>query len=181
MSMGVYEASVEFMTTAFRIALKMASVLVFIAALDFLFQWWKHNKDLMMTKQEVKDEYKQNEGDPQIKGKIRSKQRQMSAMRMMEKVPTADVVITNPTHLAIALKYDEGVSDAPEIIAKGQDFLARKIKEVAAENGVMIVEDVPLAHALYDNCEIGDVIPQEFYQAVADILVAVYRAKNKAR
>ncbi|MDR2356607.1 MAG: flagellar biosynthesis protein FlhB [Oscillospiraceae bacterium] len=166
------------MNTAFVIALKMAAAFALIAAGDYLFQWWKFEKDMRMTKQEVKDEYKMTEGDPQIKSKIRQKQRQMSAMRMMSQVPTADVVITNPTHYAVALKYEDGVSDAPAVVAKGKDFLAMKIRETAAEHGVELVENKTLARALYEGCELGDLIPPEFYQVVADILVYVYRKKR---
>jgi flagellar biosynthetic protein FlhB len=166
------------MELAFTIALKMAAAFALIAAGDYLFQWWKFEKDMRMTKQEVKDEYKMTEGDPQIKSKIRQKQRQMSAMRMMAQVPTADVVITNPTHYAVALKYEDGVSDAPTVVAKGKDFLARKIRETAAEHGVEMVENKTLARALYESCELGDTIPPEFYQVVADILVYVYRKKR---
>jgi len=159
----------------------MCIVMVFISIADYLYQWWKYEKDLKMTKQEVKDEYKMTEGDPKIKGKIRQKQMQMSAMRMMSKVPEADVVITNPTHYAVALVYDDKVSGAPSVLAKGQDYIARKIREVALENDIDIVENPPLAQSLYSMCEIGDEIPEELYQAVADILVFVYRQKGRIR
>jgi flagellar biosynthetic protein FlhB len=181
MGLNLYTAFLEIMKTAFSIALKMSLALGIIAAFDFLFQWWKHEKDLRMTKQEVKDEYKLTEGDPQIKGRIRQKQRQMSAMRMMEKVPSADVIITNPTHYAIALKYEEGVRSAPVVIAKGKDYLAVKIKEVARAHRITLVENRLLAQALYHICDIDDEIPAEFYQAVADVLVYVYRQKNNRR
>ena len=175
----LYLTFIEIMRTAFLIALKMCIAMVFIAAADFLYQWWKYEKDLRMTKQEVRDEYKMTEGDPKVKGRIRQKQRQMSAMRMMSRVPEADVVITNPTHYAVALKYDEQVSSAPVVIAKGQDYVARKIKEVAMEFDVEIVENAPLAQSLYALCEIDDEIPADLYQAVADILVFVYRQKGR--
>ncbi|MDR2664747.1 MAG: flagellar biosynthesis protein FlhB [Oscillospiraceae bacterium] len=177
----IYGLFLSTMDTAFSVALKMGAAFVLIAAGDYLVQWRKYEKDMRMTKQEVKDEYKMTEGDPQIKGKIRQKQRQMSAMRMMAQVPSADVVITNPTHYAVALKYDDGASDAPAVVAKGKDFLARKIKQTAAEHGVEMVENRDLARALYDGCELGDFIPPEFYQVVADILVYVYRKKHGAR
>ena len=177
----IRSAFLQIMRTSFLMALKMCLVMVFISAADFLYQWWKFEKDLRMTKQEVKDEYKMMEGDPAIKGKIRSKQRQMSAMRMMARVPEADVVITNPTHYAVALKYDEKISGAPVVIAKGQDYVARKIKEIALEHRVEIVENPPLAQSLYAICEIDDEIPADLYQAVADILVFVYRQKGKVR
>jgi flagellar biosynthetic protein FlhB len=177
----VYSTFIQIMTTAFLTALKMCLAMIFIAIADFLYTWWKYEKDLRMTKQEVKDEYKMMEGDPQIKGKIKQKQRQMSAMRMMSKVPEADVVITNPTHYAVALKYDDQISSAPLVIAKGQDYIARKIREVAQEYNVQIVEDAPLAQALYALCEVDEEIPADFYQAVADILVFVYRQKGKIK
>jgi len=177
----IYTTFIQIMRTAFLTALKMCIVMIFIALADYLYTWWKYEKDLRMTKQEVKDEYKMMEGDPQIKGKIRAKQRQMSAMRMMSRVPEADVVITNPTHYAVALKYDDKVSSAPVVIAKGQDYIARKIKEIALEAGVEIVENPPLAQSLFALCEIDDEIPADLYQAVADILVFVYRQKGKVR
>jgi len=172
---------VDIMRTAFLTALKMCVVMVFIAVADFLYQWWKYEKDLRMTKQEVKDEHKLMEGDPKIKGKIRQKQMQMSAMRMMQQVPEADVVITNPTHFAVALRYEEKVNRAPTVVAKGQDYIAHKIREVAAEYDVQIVENPPLAQSLFATCEINDEIPDDLYQAVADILVFVYRQKGKIR
>jgi len=177
----IYVSFIDIMRTAFLMALKMCLVMVFIAVADFLYQWWKYEKDLKMTKQEVKDEYKMMEGDPKIKSKIRQKQMQMSAMRMMQHVPEADVVITNPTHYAVALRYDDKVSTAPAVVAKGQDYIAHKIREVATENGVQIVENPPLAQSLFATCEVGDEIPDELYQAVADILVFVYRQKGKIR
>ena len=179
MQTNLYTSFIEIMRMAFQLALRLTFVLAIIAAFDFLYQWWKHEKDLRMTKQEVKDEYKLTEGDPQIKGRIRQKQRQMSAMRMMDQVPSADVVITNPTHYAIALRYAEGESTAPVVVAMGQDYMAQRIRERAREAGVEIVEDKLLARALYQICEVNREIPPEFYQAVADILVYVYRQKNR--
>ena len=179
--LNVLNTFIQIMRTAFLMALKMCLAMVLISAADFLYQWWKYEKDLRMSKQEVKDEYKMMEGDPQIKGKIRSKQRQLSMMRMMSRVPEADVVITNPTHYAVALKYDEKTSSAPVVIAKGQDYIARKIREVAEENYVQIVENPPLAQSLYIMCEVDDEIPADLYQAVADVLVFVYRQKGRVR
>ncbi len=160
------------------IAFKLAIALAILAPFDYLFQWWQYEKDLRMTKQEVKDEYKLTEGDPQIKGRIRQKQRQMSSMRMMQAVADADVIITNPTQFAVALSYKEGVNNAPVIVAKGQDYLAKKIREKAAELKVEIVENKALARHLYFFCEIGDEVPEELYQAVAEILAYVYRLKH---
>jgi len=177
----IYTSFVDIMRTAFLVALKMCIAMVFIAVADFLYQWWKYEKDLKMTKQEVKDEHKMLEGDPKIKAKIRQKQMQMSAMRMMQQVPEADVVITNPTHFAVALAYKEKTSAAPTVVAKGQDYVAHKIREKAMEHGIEIVENPPLAQSLFAMCEIDDEIPEELYQAVADILVFVYRQKGKIR
>ena len=132
-----------------------------------------------MTKQEVKDEYKQAEGDPQIKGKIRQKMQEASRRRMMQQLPEADVVITNPTHFAVAVKYDTELASAPIVVAKGEDFLAQKIKEVAKEHSVEIVENKPLARMLYYNVEIGEQVPPELYQAVAEVLAMVYHAQGK--
>ena len=177
----VYLTFIQIMRSAFLMALKMCIAMVFISLADFIYQWWKYEKDLRMTKQEVKDEYKLMEGDPKIKSKIRQKQRQMSMLRMMSRVPEADVVITNPTHYAVALKYDDATSGAPVVIAKGQDYVAKKIREMAMQHSVEIVENPPLAQALYAMCEIDDEIPADFYQAVADILVFVYKQKGQLR
>ena len=132
-----------------------------------------------MTKQEVKDEYKQSEGDPQVKGRIKQKMQEASRRRMMQQLPEADVVITNPTHFAVAIKYDTEVASAPVVLAKGEDFLARKIKEVAKENHIEIVENKPLARMLYYNVEIGEQVPPELYQAVAEVLAMVYHMQGK--
>jgi len=177
----VYVSFIDIMRTAFLMALKMCIVMVFFAVGDYLYQWWKYEKDLKMTKQEVKDEYKMMEGDPKIKGKIKQKQLQMSAMRMMQQVPEADVVITNPTHYAVALAYKEKEQVAPVVVAKGQDYVAHKIRETAMENGIQIVENPPLAQSLFTMCEVNDEIPEELFQAVADVLVFVYRQKGRIR
>ncbi len=157
----------------------MGLALTAFAVLDVLYQWWKFEKDLRMTKQEVRQEYKQTEGDPQIKGKIRQKQRQMSAMRMMRRVPEADVVVTNPEHFAVALRYKETEDRAPVVLAKGQDFLARRIKKLAKAHRVTVVENKAVARALYSSCQVGDEIPPELYQAIADILIYVYQTVQK--
>lgn len=162
----------------FNAGFKIMLFLSAIALLDFMFQRRKYEKDLMMTKYEVRMEMKQQEGDPQIKGKIRQKQRQMAMMRMMQDVPEADVIITNPTHYAIALKYDEGKSAAPIVVAKGKDRIAQKIKEIAAEHRIEMVENKPLARSLYVMCEVGEQIPVEMYQVVAEILAQVYKKKH---
>ena len=162
----------------FTMAFQVVAVIMLMAAADYAYQKWQTTQDLMMSKQEVKDEYKQTEGDPQIKGKIKQKQRQMAMQRMMSEVPKADVIVTNPTHLAVALKYSKGMV-APLVVAKGQDIVAERIKQIARENHVMIVENKPVARALYQAVEVGGVVPAELYQAVAEILAYVYRIKHR--
>lgn len=154
-------------------------VLICIAILDYMYQKYDYEKNLRMSKQDIKDEYKNIEGDPLIKSKIKQRQREMSMRRMMQEVPQADVVITNPTHYAIALKYDEDAMDAPKVVAKGTDFVAQKIKLIAKENKVVMVENRPLARAMYDQVKINDRIPEDFFKAVAEVLAYVYRIKRK--
>lgn len=161
------------------LGIRIASVYMIIAFIDFAYQKWKFKDDMKMTKQEVKDEYKNQEGDPQVKGKQKQRMREASMRRMMQQLPEADVVITNPTHYAVAVKYDADKYDAPYVIAKGEDYLAQKIKEIARENDVEIVENKPLARMLYANVEIGGLIPPELYQAVAEVLAFVYHLKGK--
>ena len=158
--------------------MEISIVFIFIGLVDYIYQKFKFSEDMKMTKQEVKDEYKNTEGDPQIKGRIRQKMREASQRRMMQDVPKADVVITNPTHFAVAVKYDAETSRAPVVVAKGEDFLAQKIKEVAKEHYVEIVENKPLARMLYHNVDIGAEIPPELYQSVAEVLAMVYHMKN---
>lgn len=173
------EEIVKFMVSAaYELLWKITIAYVVIAAADFIYQKRKHTKDLMMTKQEVKEEAKSDEGDPHVKGKIRSIQRAAARRRMMKDIPTADVVITNPTHFAIALKYSMGNEAAPKVVAKGVDELAQKIKKVAVENGVPLHEDRELARALYKACDIGDEIPASLFKAVAQILAYVFKLKN---
>ena len=162
----------------FNMAFQVIGVIILLGVLDYGYQKWQTTQDLKMTKQEVKDENKQTEGDPQIKGKIRQKQRQMAMSRMMQEVPKADVIITNPTHFAVALQYHKGMV-APVVLAKGQDLVAQKIKAIARDNRVPIVENRPLARALYATTEIGDVVPAELYQAVAEVLAYVYRLRKR--
>jgi flagellar biosynthetic protein FlhB len=156
-----------------------AILMVVIGLADLGFQIWKHRKDLMMTTQEVKDENKENIGDPQIKARIRRLQNELSRKRVVQEVPKATVVITNPTHYAVALKYDPLVSRAPVVIAKGSDYLARQIIEVAKEHGVAVVERKPVARFLYANVKVGSEIPYELYQSVAEILNFI-RELNRA-
>jgi flagellar biosynthetic protein FlhB len=158
---------------------KLLSVLAFLAILDWLYARWDLERKLRMTREELKEELKQTEGDPWVKAKIRQKQREMSRQRMLAEVPKADVVITNPEHFAVALKYDIGKMPAPQVIAKGVDFLAQKIKEVAKKHGVPIYEDPPLAQILYKKVEVGEYIPEDLYQVVAKILAYVYKMKKK--
>lgn len=159
--------------------IRIAAVYMVVAYADYRYQKWKFRDDMKMTKQEVKDEYKNMEGDPQIKGKQKQRMREASMRRMMQQLPEADVVITNPTHYAVAIKYDPDKYDAPYVIAKGEDFLAQKIKDVAKENHIEIVENKPLARMLYANVEIGGLVPPELYQAVAEVLAFVYHLKGK--
>lgn len=163
------------------LGLKISLFYLIIGFIDYIYQKRKFAKDMKMTKQEVKDEYKNAEGDPQVKGKIKAKMRQASQRRMMKSIPEADVVITNPTHFAVALKYDTEVAEAPVVLAKGADYLAMKIKEIARENQIQIHENKPLARALYSTVEVGEQIPQELYQAVAEVLAMVYNAKEEGR
>ncbi len=160
------------------IGLKVGYFFIIIAILDFSYQRYSHTKKLKMSKQDIKEEFKQMEGDPIIKSKIRQKMRESSLKRMMQEVPNADVVITNPTHFAVAIKYDREKEGAPVVLAKGVDHLAQKIKNVAKENKVEIVENKPLARALYNTVDVGKEIPPELYQAVAEVLAFVYKLKN---
>ena len=158
--------------------LRISFFYLVLGLIDFGYQKWKFSQDMMMTKQEVKDEMKDSEGDPQIKGQQKRRMQEASRRRMMQQVPQADVVITNPTHFAVALKYDPETFDAPYLVAKGEDFLAARIKDKARENGIEIVENKPLARMIYYNVDLGYPIPPELYHAVADILAAIYNAKK---
>lgn len=179
MNMDVANIATFIALTAINVAVRICIALLLLGVLDYAYQWWEYEKNLKMTKQEVKEEYKQQEGNPEVKSKIKQKQRQMSMRRMIQEVPKADVVITNPTHFACAIKYDSKVSDAPLLIAKGQDYMAQRIKEIAKENRIEIVENKPLARTIYDTVDIGKAIPPELYQAVAEILAFVYNLKGK--
>ena len=161
------------------IVTKAGIAFIFVAGADYLYQWWQYEKNLRMTKQEIKDEYKQTEGDPQIKGRIRSMQQQRAKRRMMQNVPKADVVIKNPTHFAVAIQYDQDKNKAPRVIAKGIDSLALRIIAVAEENGVYVMENRPLARALYESVDLDREIPESFYKAVAEVLAFVYSLKKK--
>lgn len=165
-------------TLIINVGLKISLVYLVVGIADYMYQKHKFSEDMKMTKQEVKDEYKNTEGDPQIKGRQRRKMQEVSMKRMMQDVPKADVVITNPTHFAVALKYDAEIGSAPVVVAKGEDYLAQRIKEVARENQIEIVENKPLARMLYHNVDVGAEIPPELYQAVAEVLALVYTTKN---
>ncbi len=165
--------------TVTDLGIRISIVYMVIAVADYIYQKIKFSMDMRMSKQEIKEEYKQMEGDPQIKGKIRQRMREASRRRMMQNLPQADVVITNPTHYAVAIKYDPEVADAPLVIAKGEDFLAARIKEIAKENHIEIVENKPLARMLYANVDVGQAVPPELYQAVAEVLAFVYRLQGK--
>lgn len=164
----------------YKIAWRVALALIILAVFDLVYQKWEHEQSIKMSKHDVKEEYKQTEGNPQIKGKIKEKQRQMAMSRMMQDVPKADVIITNPTHLAIAIQYEEGMT-APKVIAKGKDKIAENIKKIAIQNQIPTVENKPLAQALYRTVEIGDLVPQELYQAVAEVLAFIYQLSSNKR
>ena len=163
---------------AFQIIARVGGAMLIISVLDFYYQKWQHQKDLMMTKQEVKEENKQTEGNPEIKSKLRSVQQSLARQRMMAAVPQADVVITNPTHFAVALRYDQSSMEAPRVTAKGKDRLARKIMEIARKHRVPVVRNPPLARALHEQVKLDAVIPLALYQAVAQVLAYVYQQKK---
>ncbi len=161
-----------------NLVFQISAVMIVLAAFDYFYQWWEHKESLKMSKDDIKQEFKQSEGDPLIKGKIKQQQRAMSMKRMMQEVPKADVIVTNPTHFAVALKYEKSMA-APIIVAKGQDLIAQRIKEVAKENKVVVVENKILARALYAAVDIGYPVPPELYQAVAEVLAYVYKLKKR--
>jgi flagellar biosynthesis protein FlhB len=168
-------------TLMFKTLLSISSLMLVLAGVDYLFQRFDMEKQMRMTKQEVKEEVKSREGDPLIKARIRKIQREMANKRMMNDVPKADVIITNPTHLAIALKYDPQKYAAPVILAKGADHVAKKIRELALENEIPIVENKPLARTIFKTLEVGQVIPRELFAAVAEVLAYVFRLKRKKK
>ena len=179
LGLPVMNSAVRTLNMGFDLVMKVCLAFTVVAFFDFLFQRWQHEKDMKMTKQEVKDEYKQTEGNPEIKGRIRRIQRQMAMSRMMQKVPEADVIIRNPTHFAVAIKYDPEKHAAPMVLAKGQDELALRIIRTGEQHGVYVIENRPLARALYASCELDREIPAEFYGAVAEVLVYIYRVSNR--
>ncbi len=179
--MGVIDILAYIGITSFKICIYTCLVLIILAALDYAYQKWEFEKNLKMSKQEIKEEAKQTQGDPLVKSRIRKAQMEMALRRMMQDVPKADVVITNPTHLAIALKYDIKIMAAPKVVAKGAGIVAERIREIAMENNVPIVEEKPLAQVLYKVVEIGESIPADLYKAVAEVLAYVYRLKGRKK
>ena len=165
--------------TIWWLALKMALLLLVLGIFDYVYQRWEFERSIKMSKKEIKDEYKQMEGDPKVKQRIRQRQREIARRRMMSEVPKADVVVTNPTTYAVALQYDRGIMDAPVVLAKGRGVIARRIREIAEEHAIPIVENPPLARSLYDIAEIGTEIPESLYKAVAEVLAFVYKMKKK--
>ncbi len=176
----LFQAVILIGNEVINFGLKVSAVFLVVGVADYIYQKFKFAKDMRMTKQEIKEEFKQTEGDPKIKGQIRQKMREAAQRRMMQKLPEADVVITNPTHLACAIKYDREMSEAPVLIAKGADFLAQRIKEKAREYYIPIVENKPLARMLYHNVELDEEIPEELYQMTAEVLAYVYSINGKA-
>lgn len=164
---------------SFLLSMQIGAAFAVLAAADIFYQWWDYERQIRMSKQEIKEEFKQTEGDPKIKGKIKETQRKMAQSRMMQQVPKADVVIRNPTHFAVALRYQPDRDPAPIVLAKGQDELAARIVRTAEEHKVAVVENVPLARALYASTDLNQVIPPELYNAVAEVLVYLYRMDQK--
>ncbi|MCL2080907.1 MAG: flagellar biosynthesis protein FlhB [Oscillospiraceae bacterium] len=179
-ALSISDAAGKIFSMCMAVGLKACLALVAMGLADYAYQWWEFEKNIKMTKQEVKDEYKMIEGDPKIKQAIKQKQREMSQRRMMAAIPKADVVITNPTHYAVALEYKDSEMDAPVVLAKGKDLVAQNIKRKAAEYGIPMVENKPIAQALYMSVDVGSAIPEELFAAVAEILAYVYQTKENA-
>lgn len=177
MQLSLGHGSVAFWNMLWSLAMRLAVMLLIMALVDYMYQKWEFERSIRMSRQEIKEEYRQMEGDPQIKSKIRQKQRELAKKRMMASVPKADVVITNPTTLAVALEYDRELMSAPQVVAKGRGVVARRIREVAQAHGVPVIEDKPLAWALFEGVEIGEEISEELYRGVAEILAMVYRLR----
>lgn len=169
----------EWVDLAAGLVIRIATFYFALAIADYLYQRWQFMKNMKMTKEEVKEEFKQSEGDPTIKGRIKEQQRRMARMRMMAAVPRADVIITNPTHLAVAVKYDSGAMEAPKVLAKGSQFLAQKIVEIGKNNQISVVQNIQLARALYRNVEVDQEIPPDLYVSMAEVLAYVYKLKKQ--
>jgi flagellar biosynthetic protein FlhB len=181
MQTDVMRSTVAVLDDLMELVIQISVVLLALAAADYLYQWWEYERNIKMTKQEVKEEFKQLEGNPEIKGRIRQMQREMSRRRMMQQVPTADVVIRNPTHFAVALRYNPDKDNAPVVVAKGQDYVALRIVEIAEQHGIPMREDKPLARALYASVEVGSEIPTEFYSALAVVMAWVFQLKKEMK
>jgi len=180
LELNIWQIAAIMWDLTFNLMLRSVIFLLVLGVGDYAYKIWQNEKDMMMSKQEIKDEYKMTEGDPQLKGKIKQKQREISMGRMMQEVPQADVIITNPSHFAVAINYDPDKSDAPKVVAKGKDLIAKNIKKIAEENDVPIVENKPLARALYAEVELGAFIPEELFHAVAEVLAYVYKLKKSS-
>lgn len=172
------QSSAYILNSVVMMVYMVSMIFIFVAGLDYIYQRWEYERKIKMSKQDIKEEFKQMEGDPQIKGKIKQKQREMATSRMMQAVPSADVVIKNPTHFAVALKYDTETDNAPMVVAKGQDELALRIIAVAEKSGVYIIEDRPLARAIYASAEVKMEIPYAYYTAIAEVFALVYSVRN---
>ena len=181
MDADVMQSTVAILNDLMDLVIQISIVLIGLAAADYLYQWWEYERNIKMTKQEVKEEYKELEGNPEIKGRIRQMQREMSRQRMMQQVPTADVIVRNPTHFAVALRYDPDRNAAPVVVAKGQDLIALRIVKIAEENGIPMKEDRPLARALYATVKVGSEIPPEFYTALAVIMAWVFQLRKEMK
>ena len=181
MDAGIVQSTSAVLNDLMDLVIQISIVLLALAAADYFYQWWEYERNIKMTKQEVKEEYKQLEGNPEIKGRIRQMQRDMSRRRMMQQVPTADVIVRNPTHFAVALRYDPDRNAAPVVVAKGQDLIALRIVQIAQENDIPMKEDKPLARALYASVNVGSEIPPEFYSALAVIMAWVFQLKKEMK
>jgi flagellar biosynthetic protein FlhB len=181
MQTDVLRSTVAILNDLMELVIAISVVLLALAAADYFYQWWEYERNIKMTKQEVKEEFKQLEGNPEIKGRIRQLQREMSRRRMMQQVPTADVVVRNPTHFAVALRYNPDEDNAPVVVAKGQDYVALRIVEIAEQHGIPMKEDKPLARALYASVEVGSEIPSEFYSALAVVMAWVFQLKKEMK
>jgi flagellar biosynthetic protein FlhB len=176
---NIMDSAVYVLDAIMDMVIKVSIVFLAIAGFDYFYQWWDYERQIKMSKQEMKEEYKQTEGNPEIKGRIRNLQRERARSRMMQSVPTADVIIRNPTHYAVALRYDIEKDSAPVLLAKGQDELALRIVSIGEEHGVYVLENKPLARGIFASTKVGESIPPEYYGMVAEILVYVYRMNNK--
>lgn len=179
MDMDIKQSVAYMFELTMQMILKVAMVFVGVSAFDYFYQWWEYERKIKMSKQDLKEEYKQTEGNPEIKGRIKELQRERARTRMMQAVPEADVIIRNPTHYAVALKYDIDLNNAPIVLAKGQDQVALRIVAVGEESGVVVIENKPLARGIYAQAELNQEIPMEYYGAVAEILVYVYKMNKK--